>query len=83
MEVHFTAETEEKLRDIALQIGCGTPDKLVQDVVEEYFEELSQTRELLNSRYADLKSGRVKPIPGNEVFTRLRAKSAARRAQHQ
>jgi len=46
-----------------------------------YFEELTNTRETLNSRYDDLKSGRVKPIPGDEVFARLREKSAARRSQ--
>lgn len=36
MEVHFTAETEEKLEDVALQSGHGTPERLVQDVVEGY-----------------------------------------------
>ena len=72
MEVHFTAETEEKLKNIALQSGRGTPDKLVQDVVEGYFDELAQAREMLNSRYDDLKSGRVKPIPGDEVFAEVR-----------
>ena len=28
----------------------------------DMFDELAQTREMLNSRYDDLKSGRVKPI---------------------
>ena len=46
-----------------------------------YFEELTKARETLNRRYADLKSGRVKPIPGDEVIARLREKSAARRSQ--
>lgn len=79
MEVHFTAETEEKLRDIAIQSGRGTPDKLVQAVVEGYFDELEQTREMLGSRYDDLKSGRVKAIPGEEVEAYFREKSAAAR----
>ena len=79
MEVHFTPETERKLRDLAAQSGGGTADKLVQDVVEGYFNELAQTREMLNSRYDDLKSGRVKPIPGDEVEAYFREKSAAAR----
>ena len=79
MEVHFTPETEKKLRDLAAQSGRGTPDKLVQDVVEGYFDELAQTREMLNSRYDDLKSGRVKPVPGDEVEAYFREKSAAAR----
>jgi hypothetical protein len=43
-----------------------------------YFDEAMQIRSMLNSRYDDLKSGSVKPIPGEEVFARLRAKSEAR-----
>jgi hypothetical protein len=44
-----------------------------------YVAELVQTREMLNSRYDDLKSGRVKPIPGDEVEAHFREKSAAAR----
>jgi putative addiction module component (TIGR02574 family) len=51
---------------------------LVEDAMAGYFEELTQARETLNRRYDDLKSGRVKPIPGDEVIARLRKKSAAR-----
>jgi hypothetical protein len=71
MEVHFTSETEKKLRDLAAQSGRGT-DELVEDATAAYVEELLQTREMLNSRYDDLKSGRVKPIDGEEFFERLK-----------
>jgi hypothetical protein len=37
-------------------------------------------RQTLDSRYDDLKSGRVKPIGGDEMKARLRARSAARQA---
>ena len=57
------------------------PDELIEDAIAGYFEELTRTREMLNSRYDDLKSGKVKPIPGEEVVSRLREKSAARRSQ--
>ena len=79
MEVHFTPEMEKKLKDLATQSGRGTADELVQDVVAGYFDELLQTREMLNSRYDDLKSGKVKPIPGDEVEAYFREKSAAAR----
>ncbi len=72
MEVHFTPETEQKLKDVAALSGHETVDELVQDVVEGYIDELSQTREMLNSRYDDLTSGRVKPIEGEEFFEGLR-----------
>jgi predicted DNA-binding protein len=82
MEVHFAPDTEKKLKDLAAQSGRGTADKLVQDVIEGYFDELAQTCEMLNSRYDDLKNGRVKPIPGDEVVAYFREKSAvARRSQ--
>ncbi len=79
MEVHFTPETEQKLYDLAAKSGRATPEKLVQDVVEGYFDELSQTREMLTGRYDDLKTGRVAPIPGDEVEAHFREKSAAAR----
>ena len=79
MEVHFTPETEKKLNDLAAQSGRGNAAELVQDVVEGYFDELAQTRDMLNSRYDDLKSGRVKPIDGEEAFARLKAKTEAQR----
>jgi hypothetical protein len=70
---------EQKLKDLATQSGCGSADELVQDVVEGYIDELAQTREMLNSRYDDLKTGRVKPIPGDEVEAYFREKSAPAR----
>jgi predicted DNA-binding protein len=82
MDVLFTSETEKKLQDLAAQSGRATADELVRDVVEGYILELAQTREMLNSRYDDLKSGRVKPIPGDEVEAHFREKSAAARRSH-
>ena len=78
MEVHFAPETEKKLKDLAAQSGRG-PDELVEDAMAGYFEEVAQAREMLDSRYDDLKSGRVKPIPGDEVAAYFRKKSAAAR----
>jgi len=78
MEVHFTPELEKKLNDLAAQSGRAAGD-LVQDAVAGYVDELAETREMLDSRYDDIKSGRVKLIPGDEVFARLREKSEARR----
>jgi putative addiction module component (TIGR02574 family) len=82
MEVQFTHETEKKLKDLAAQSGRATDD-LVEDATAAYIDELFQARQELDSRYDDIKSGRVKPIPGEEAFAQLRAKSAARRAKPQ
>ena len=78
MEVHFTPDVEKKLNDLATQSGRGT-DELLQDALAAYFDELVQTRDMLNSRYDELKSGTVKPIDCEEAFVRLKAKTEAQR----
>jgi predicted DNA-binding protein len=83
MEVNFAPETEKKLKDLAAQSGRKTAGELVQDVIEGYFEELAKTRSMLDSRYDELKSGRVKAIPGDEVEAYFRDKSAAARRSQQ
>jgi len=71
-------EIQAKIDRWVMETGRG-PDELIEDAVAGYFEELAQTREMLNSRYDDLKSGRVKPVSGDEVVAHFREKSAARR----
>lgn len=56
-------------------------DELVEDAIIGYFDELAYTREMLDRRYDDPESGRVKLVSGDEVKARLRAKSAARRVE--
>jgi predicted transcriptional regulator len=82
MEVHFKPEVQAKLDQMARDSGRPS-DKVVENVVADFFGDLAFTRETLDRRYDDLESGRVKPIPGDEVFARLRSKSAARRAEHE
>lgn len=79
MEVHFTPETEKKLHKLAALTGHGTADQLVQGVVHGYVEEIAQTREMLDRRYDEVKCGRVKPLPGDDVEAYFREKSAAAR----
>ena len=83
MEVQFTPDVEKELNELAAQSGRGSAATLVQHVIEGYFEELLQTRGMLNSRYDDLKSGRVKAVPGDEVEAYFRKKSAAARRLQQ
>ena len=82
MEVQLTPETQQKLNALATQSGRRTDD-LVEDAMAGYLDEVVQVRAMLDSRYDDIKSGKVKLIPGEEVFAQLRAKSAARRAKPQ
>ena len=78
MEVHFAPELQAKIDQLVIETGRA-PDELVEDAMAGYIAELAETREMLNSRYDDLKSGRVKPISRDEIIAHFRDKSAAAR----
>jgi predicted transcriptional regulator len=82
MEVHLRPETESRLQELATKSGRA-PNDLIEDAMAAYLQELSQVRDMLDSRYDDLKNGRVKPVDGEEAFANLRRKSKgdARRAR--
>jgi predicted DNA-binding protein len=67
MEVHFKPETESRLNELASKSGRAA-DELVEDALAGYFEEVATVRSMLDSRYDDIKSGRVKPIDGEAFF---------------
>jgi predicted DNA-binding protein len=71
MEVHFTPDIEAKLKALAAETGRAA-DEFVQDAMASYFEELAEVRGMLDSRYDDIKSGKIKPIDGEAFFERLR-----------
>ncbi|MEP7354731.1 MAG: hypothetical protein ABI824_15995 [Acidobacteriota bacterium] len=81
MEVQFDLALQAKIDDLCQRSGCSATD-LIQDAVEAYVDDLAMTRRTLDSRYDDIKSGKVKMIPAEEVWTHFREKSeAARKAQ--
>jgi len=81
MEVHFSPDVEAKLERLAADTGRPA-NELLQDALAGYLDELAGTREMLDSRYDALKSGRVKPTSGDEVKARLRVRSASRQAEY-
>jgi len=78
MEVHLTPQAESRLNELASQSGRPT-DELFEDAMAGHLAEVAEVRQLLDSRYDDIRSGRVKPIDGEEAFERLRRKSQERR----
>jgi len=80
MEVHFNPDIQAQLDRLASESG-RSKEEFVQDAMAGYFEELAQLREMLDRRYDDLKSSRLKPIPGDEVEAHFAAKSAAHRSR--
>jgi len=82
MEVRLKPETESRLQELAAQTGRA-PDELVEDAMVGYLQEVAHTQQMLDGRYDDIKSGRVKPIDGEEAFASLRRKSELRRTEGQ
>lgn len=80
MEVHLKSDLKAKLDQWAAETGRPA-DELVEEAMAGYFDELTQIRGMLNSRYDDLKSGCVQPIDGAEALARLQETSKARRTE--
>ena len=78
MVVHLKPETESRLKELSASTGRA-PEELVEDAMAGYLAELGRIRATLDERFNDLKSGRVKPLDGDEAFARLRQKSEKRR----
>jgi hypothetical protein len=79
MVVHLKPETELRLKELSASTGRA-PEELVEDAMAGYLAELAQLRGKLDGRYDDVKSGRVKPLDGEEAFSRLRGKGKNRRS---
>ena len=66
MEVHFKPDVQAKLEQMARESGRPSHE-LVEEAVVGYVDELAHTREMLDRRFDDLESGRVKAIDGEEA----------------
>ncbi|HEV3253217.1 MAG TPA: hypothetical protein VG033_02345 [Candidatus Acidoferrales bacterium] len=71
MEVRLKRETEMRLNELASKTGRPTDD-LVEDAMAGYLGEVAETRNMLDTRYDDIKSGRAKPVDGEAFFEGLR-----------
>ena len=80
MEVHFKPDTESRLTELASRSGRATDD-LVEDALSGYLAEIAEVREMLDGRYDDIKSDRVKPIDGEAFFDNLRQREDERLEQ--
>lgn len=76
MDIRFRPETESRLQQLAAETG-QPPDQLVEDVVEGYIAELAHLNGALDRRYDEIKSGRVKPVDGEQFFEDLRREQDA------
>jgi predicted transcriptional regulator len=80
VKVQIADVTARKLNDLAAASG-RTPEEIVEEALACYLDRVVSVRETLDSRYDDLKRGRVKPIDGEQFFRQLREKSQRRRSR--
>lgn len=71
MEIHLKPETESRLNELASRSGRPA-DELVEDAMAAYLTGLAGLRNVLDTRYDDVKSGRVAPIDGETFFEDVR-----------
>jgi predicted transcriptional regulator len=82
MEVHFSPDVQAQLDKLASESG-REPSELIEDAMAGFFDQIAEIRQTLDSRYDDMKSGKVEGIPGDEVEAHFREKSAAARRSRQ
>jgi predicted transcriptional regulator len=71
MELHLAPELQAQFDQLVNESGCA-PEKLIEDALAAYVTEAAATRQMLDNRYDDLKTGKVKPIDGEAFFEDLR-----------
>ena len=71
MNIRLKPETELRLNELASKSGRPA-DELVEDAMAVYLSEAAELGNLLDSRYDDIKSGRVEAIDGEGFFENLR-----------
>ena len=77
MEVHLAPELEARLNEMSSKTGRAT-EELVQDAMAGYLADLADVREMLDRRYDEVKTGKVKPIDGEAFFESLRGREDKR-----
>ena len=78
MDVTLNEDLAAKLKQWAAETVRG-PDELVADAMSGYFQELGRTRELIDSRYEELRDGKVAPIESDEALRLLKQRTEAQR----
>jgi predicted DNA-binding protein len=80
VQINLTPQTQARLDKLTRETGRNADD-LVEDALVGYLDEVARVREVLDSRYDELKSGRVAPIDGDVALAHMRERSRVRRSE--
>jgi hypothetical protein len=78
MELHLKPALAAKVEQWSVQTGRPAGD-LLEDAIAGYLSELGQLREMLDSRYDDIASGKARLVDGAEAYRTLKERANARR----
>ena len=66
MSLQIKPNQEAKIADLAAKTGRDKSE-ILEEVIESYFDELADVREMLDQRYDEFKAGRVKELTPEQV----------------
>jgi len=66
MSLEIKPSQEAKIAALAAKTGRDKAE-ILEEVIDSYFDELTDIREMLDQRYDDFKSGRVKELTPDQL----------------
>ena len=66
MSLQIKPNQEAKIADLAAKTGRDKAE-ILEEVIDSYFDELADVREMLEQRYDQFKAGRVKELTPEQV----------------
>jgi len=66
MSLEIKPNQEAKIAALAAKTGRDKAE-ILEEVIDSYFDELTDVRRMLDQRYDDFKSGRVKELTPDEL----------------
>jgi len=66
MSLEIKPNQEAKIAALAAKTGRDEAE-ILEEVIDSYFDELADVREMLDQRYDDFKSGRVKELTPEQL----------------
>lgn len=78
MQVNLNPELTARVEQWTEQTG-RSPDDLIADAMAGYLDELSRTRQMLDTRYQSVRDGEAQLMNGNDALKKLKERTQAQR----
>jgi hypothetical protein len=82
MSLEIKPNQEAKIAALAAKTGRDK-EEILDEVIDSYFDELAAVRELLDRRYDQFKTGRVKALTSGELRENLERRKRESSQRHE